>query len=83
MGKIENAAGANLRPRRQKTFEESLKAFEVAVLPKHLSGGLVSLLTLQGQQLNIAAHRQVLPEVLQQHARIDDPSAARRREIIR
>ena len=29
MGKIENAAGANLKPRRHKTFEESIKAFEV------------------------------------------------------
>lgn len=53
MGKIENAAGANLKPRRQKTFEESIKAFEV------------------------------LPEVLQQQARLDDPGAAARREIIR
>ncbi|KAL0021763.1 hypothetical protein WJX79_006133 [Trebouxia sp. C0005] len=53
MGKIENAAGANLKPRRHKTFEESIKAFEV------------------------------LPEVLQQQARLDDPGAAARREIIR
>lgn len=29
MGQIENAAGANLKPRRHKTFEESIKAFEV------------------------------------------------------
>lgn len=53
MGKIENAAGANLRPRRHKSFEESIKAFEV------------------------------LPEVLQQQARLDDPGAAARKEIIR
>ena len=31
MGKIENAAGANLKPRRHKTFEESIKAFEVTL----------------------------------------------------
>ncbi|KAL3134165.1 hypothetical protein ABBQ32_008580 [Trebouxia sp. C0010 RCD-2024] len=53
MGQIENAAGANLKPRRHRTFEESVKAFEV------------------------------LPEVLQQQARLDDPGAAARREIIR
>ena len=32
MGKIENAAGANLKPRRHKSFEESIKAFEVYCL---------------------------------------------------
>ncbi|KAL3143705.1 hypothetical protein ABBQ38_002499 [Trebouxia sp. C0009 RCD-2024] len=53
MGQIENTAGANLKPRRHTTFEESVKAFEV------------------------------LPEVLQQQARLDDPGAAARREIIR
>lgn len=29
MGQIENTAGANLKPRRHTTFEESVKAFEV------------------------------------------------------
>ena len=87
MGKIENAAGANLRPRRQKSFEESIKAFEVdttelsntrqhcirlACEPKT---GMCKALT----QLMV----QVLPEVLQQQARLDDPGAARRKEIIR
>ncbi|KAK9811349.1 hypothetical protein WJX72_002241 [[Myrmecia] bisecta] len=52
-GKIEDTAGANLRPRRQKTFEESIHAFEM------------------------------LPEVLQQQARLDDPGAAARQEFIR
>lgn len=103
MGKIENAAGANLKPRRHKTFEESIKAFEV---------GHINFLykQLQTQSCKVArllhtvtccccspsARRpvemsasssplvsQVLPEVLQQQARLDDPGAAARREIIR
>ncbi|KAK9804526.1 hypothetical protein WJX73_004656 [Symbiochloris irregularis] len=52
-GRIEEIAGACLKPSRQQTFEDSVKAFEV------------------------------LPEVLQQQARIDDPDAAKRREFVR
>ncbi|KAK9869067.1 hypothetical protein WJX84_000833 [Apatococcus fuscideae] len=52
-GRLEQMAGANLRPRRMRTFEESVVAFEV------------------------------LPEVLQQQARLDDPTAAARREFIK
>ncbi|KAK9824804.1 hypothetical protein WJX74_010201 [Apatococcus lobatus] len=52
-GRLEQMAGANLRPRRMRTFEESVVAFEV------------------------------LPEVLQQQARIEDPTAASRREFVK
>ena len=52
-GRIEDIAGGYLMPRRQQTFSESAKSFEV------------------------------LAEVLQQQARVDDPMAAQRRKFLR
>eukprot|EP00884_Botryococcus_braunii_P008535 jgi/Botrbrau1/17683/Bobra.0166s0107.1 len=52
-GRLEDIAGANLRPRRHLTLEESVQMFEV------------------------------LPEVLQQQTRVDDPNAVNRKEIVR
>ncbi len=103
MGKIENAAGANLKPRRHKTFEESIKAFEVGhtnlLYRTYTDTKLQSALllhTVTCYYCSPSARRpvktsaslsllgvQVLPEVLQQQARLDDPGAAARREIIR
>ena len=87
MGKIENAAGANLRPRRQKSFEESIKAFEVDTIELSNTRQHCIRLACDSQTgICVALTQlmlQVLPEVLQQQARLDDPGAARRKEIIR
>ena len=102
MGKIENAAGANLKPRRHKTFEESIKAFEVGHIyllfktftDTKLQSRLLHIVTccccppsacrpLKMSATSSLLGVQVLPEVLQQQARLDDPGAAARREIIR
>lgn len=79
-GQIKEIAGAFLRPRRELTFEESMQTYEVdacylckCTVPKDL-----------GTSLNYTrCGHQVLAEILQQGARIDDPDAAARQEFVR
>ena len=78
-GQIKEIAGAFLRPRRELTFEESMQTYEVGVSKFqgtcHKSPEALSNNTCSGSQ--------VLAEILQQGARIDDPDAAARQEFVR
>ena len=79
-GQIKEIAGAFLRPRRELTFEESMQTYEVGAWFSTECTALDQL----GEFLQLYLLRtQVLAEILQQGARIDDPDAAARQEFVR
>ena len=79
-GQIKEIAGAFLRPRRELTFEESMQTYEVGACVLCECTLHDCLQELPG--VTCCGH-QVLAEILQQGARIDDPDAAARQEFVR
>jgi hypothetical protein len=79
-GKIKEIAGAYLRPRRELTFEESLQTYEARTDSMQILQLRPAWAWWSGLAPSAA---QVLAEILQQGARIDDPDAAARQEFVR
>ena len=54
LGKLQDAAGANLRPRREQSFQESIRAFEGECAAEELLGSTGSHVPNKGQCHRVA-----------------------------